>query len=84
MVLAVTQESMVMRVFVKYNRDGEVLSVSKVEMMPQHLEQPFGTLEDGVQFIEVDAKPPATQLSALELHEGYKVDVKKKKLVKKA
>lgn len=72
-----------MRIFVIYNRKGEILSVSKVEAMPEGLEQPFGTESDDELVLEVPAKKALLELDIIQFHEKYRVDTKKKKLVKK-
>jgi len=70
-----------MRTFVKYSRDGVVLSVVKVQIMPAHVEQPFADLADGESVLEVSG--PLADVDAADLHNGYQVDVTKKQLVKK-
>lgn len=70
-----------MRTFVKYNRDGAVLSVVRVQIMPAHVEQPFADLADGDAVLEVPS--PLVDVDAADLHNGYKIDVKKQQLVKK-
>lgn len=72
-----------MRIFVKYNRKGEILSVSKVEAMPEELEQPFGTESEDEFVLEVPAKKALLELDTIQLHEKYKVDSEKKKLISK-
>jgi len=72
-----------MRVFVKYSRTGEVLSVSKVEQMPGHLDHPYATVAEGEAVLELPNKAEFNQADSLELHDKYRVDVAKKKLVKK-
>ncbi|MBE9533361.1 MAG: hypothetical protein IMF03_00040 [Proteobacteria bacterium] len=71
-----------MRIFVIYNRKGEILSVSKVDTMPEELEQPFGTESDEL-VLEVPAKKALLELDIIQFHEKYKVDSEKKKLIKK-
>jgi hypothetical protein len=72
---------MEMRTFVKYNRDGVVLSVAKVRIMPAQLEHPFADLADGDGVLEVSG--PLADVDTAELHNGYQIDVKKQQLVKK-
>ncbi len=73
-----------MRIFVAYNNAGEITSVSKVETMPEGLEHPYGALEEGEAVLEVPAKGELLQLEALQIHEQFKVNVARKKLVKKS
>lgn len=72
-----------MRIFVKYNHDGEILSVSKVTVMPEDLDQPYSRLGENESVLEVPAEGDYLQLDALQLHEGYEVDIGQNKLVKK-
>lgn len=73
-----------MRIFVKYNRAGEILSVSKTERMPDHVENPYAPLGEDESVLELPNKPEYAQAQALDLHGQYRVDVTKKKLVKKS
>lgn len=73
-----------MRIFVMYNREGEILSVSKVEVMPEHLNQPFAMVDENEFVIEVPMKEEFLKIDAIQLHEKYKVDAEQKKLIKKA
>lgn len=73
-----------MRIFVKYNRDGEILSVSKIAVMPESLNQPYTLLGEGEAVLEVPAEEDYLRLDALKLHEGYEVDIGQEKLVKKS
>lgn len=72
-----------MRVFVKYSSTGEVLSVSKVEQMPGHLDHPYATVSEGEGVLELPNKAEYNQTESIDLHAKYRVDVAKKKLVKK-
>ncbi len=72
-----------MKIFVKYNNDGEILSVSKVDVMPEGLDQPYGLLGENEFVLVAPGKKEFVNLDAIQLHEGYKVDVKKARLVKK-
>ena len=72
-----------MRIFVIYNRKGEILSVSKVEAMPEELEQPFGIVGEDEFVLEIPAKKVLLELDTIEFHEKYKVDSEKKKLIAK-
>lgn len=70
-----------MKIFVKYNLKGKILSVSKVEVMPGDLEQPLA-VDKNEAVIEVPVNEELLQLDTVQFYEQYKVDVKKKKLVK--
>jgi len=71
-----------MRVFVKYNSTGDVLSVSRVEKMPPGM-QLYAERGPDEFVMELPPDAPQAKLELIELHEGHKVDVKKKKLIKK-
>ncbi len=71
-----------MRVFVKYNNDGQIQSASKVEVMPAALDHPFDQLGEGEAVLEVPDAGDIQALDPLDILNSYKVDTKKKKLVK--
>ena len=75
------QES-IMKIFIKYNSEGEIISVAKVSELPIGLDQPYGMLEEHEFVLDVSGKKGLGKLNALQIHEGYHVDVKKAKLVK--
>lgn len=72
-----------MKIFVTYNPKGEILSVSKVEAMPEDLEQPFGVVSEDELVLEVPVKKILLELDTTEFHEKYMVDSEKKKLIKR-
>jgi hypothetical protein len=72
-----------LKIFAIYDKAGKITSVSKVELMLEGLEHPYGALEDGEAVLEVPAENEILQLEALQIHEQFKVNVAKKKLVKK-
>jgi hypothetical protein len=71
------------RVFVKYNRDGQILSVCKVEVMPEEVDTPFGPLPEGEAVLEAPAGGEWERLEPLDVHAKYRVDVRRKRLVKR-
>ncbi|MBU0960190.1 MAG: hypothetical protein KKH60_01585 [Proteobacteria bacterium] len=73
-----------MKIFVIHNRKGEILSDSKVEAMPEGLEQPFGLMGEDEFLLEVPVKKALLELDATQFHEKYAVDSEKKKLIKKS
>jgi hypothetical protein len=72
-----------MRIFIVYNNSGEIISVSKVEFMSEELEHPYVILGGGEAVMEIPAKGDILQLEALQIHEQFKVNVAKGKLVKR-
>ena len=72
-----------MRIFVKYNQAGEILSVSKVDMMPAGLDHPYGLLNEHEAVLEGPNSQEFQESSAIEIHETYRVDVENVQLVKK-
>jgi len=73
-----------MRMFIIYKSDGEIVSVSKVEIMPENLEQPYDILGQDEAVLEIPAKGDLENLDAIQLHSQYQINVKKKKLEKKS
>lgn len=72
-----------MRTFVKHNKAGMILSICRTEFVSEVLETPFGTLEKGEFVLEIAETDTMKKMPSEEIHEAYKVDVEKKKLVKK-
>ncbi len=73
-----------MRTFVRYNSGGDVVSVTRVEVMPKNLEQPYMDLGPGESVVELSEGSPHAKLDLLELHNEYKVDVKTKQMFKRS
>ena len=71
-----------MRMFVKFDREGKIVSVCKAEVMAEDVEDPYGFVEERESVIEVEPTGELERESCLEIHEGYRVDVRKKKLVR--
>jgi hypothetical protein len=64
-----------MRLFVRCNHDGTILSVIKVHAMPETLAHPYAhPLEEGEQILEIDPDPGVSALNAHEVLEQYAVD----------
>ena len=72
-----------MRIFVKYNQAGEILSVSKMDMMPVGLAHPYGLLDENEAVLEAPNSQRLLESSAMDIHETYRVDVEKATLVAK-
>ena len=72
-----------MRLFIHHGADGNIISVSKAEIMDPSLEHPYAEVAPGEGVLEVK---PTSELQALDCHEiaeHYLVDLKKMKLKKK-
>jgi hypothetical protein len=72
-----------MRLFVHFDPNGTILSVSKVEFMASGLKHPPGALQEGEDVLEL---VPTAEQAALDVHElmaRYSVDLKKRKLRKR-
>ncbi len=73
-----------MRIFIKYDQSGQILSVWKLDQLPEGEDQPFSNLADGESVVEVPDEGAIQKLELMQIHEGYRVDPKKKKLVKQS
>ncbi|MBL7189113.1 MAG: hypothetical protein ISS70_22530 [Phycisphaerae bacterium] len=73
-----------MRIFIHYNKDGRILSVARVDHLAENLEHPFMLTDDDESVLQLKPDDPAEKLASHQIHEGYKVDVKKKRLKKKS
>lgn len=73
-----------MRLFIHHDSKGNIISVSKAEVMDASLEHPYAGLGPGESVLEVK---PTSELEALDCHEiceRHLVDLKKLKLKKKS
>ena len=70
-----------MRLFVRCDQHGKIVSTSKVYAMLEQLPNPFAfSLKEGEQVFEIDAGPDVTELDAHEVGERYEVDLSTGKL----
>jgi hypothetical protein len=73
------------RTFVRYNKRGDVLATVRLDELPEQLEHPFGELEEGESFLEVDPEQRrVNEVPLLELHQRWKVSSTTKKLVRRS
>ncbi len=72
-----------MKLYIRYDRHGNILAVSKVEALHESLEHPHGGLEPGEEVIQIKPTPEQAKLDAHELALQYSMDVRKNKLQKK-
>ena len=64
-----------MRVFVRCDRNGTILSVTKVRTMSEGMPHPYGPMaEEDERIVEIEADAAAAQLDAHEVVERYVVD----------
>lgn len=70
-----------MRMFVKYDESGNILSICEVEVFPEILETPFGDLNEGEFVTEIEITPELEKLEYDEIIEDYKIDIKTKRLI---
>jgi hypothetical protein len=74
-----------MKVYIVHNEAGEISSVVRVDDGPADAPPPPVPVEqEGFTVAEVPAEGPAAKQSPLELHENYRFDVKRGKLVRKS
>jgi hypothetical protein len=72
-----------MNIFVKYNSEGQILSVIRVNKMPEGLKHPYAVdSEEGVDVLDVEPLGQFADMEPLEIHNNYIVNVEKKTLVK--
>lgn len=72
-----------MRLFIQYADTGDILSVSKIEVMDYSLPHPFGSLADGAGALEVKLTGELKALACHEISEQYRVNKAKLALEKK-
>lgn len=71
-----------MRVFVRCDQNGNIISVMKVAEMDEAMEHPYGFVEEGELVLEVAAPRGTADIDPHEISALYKVDLKEKKLRK--
>ena len=72
-----------MRIFIHHSAKGNIISVSKVEVMHASLAHPFAGLAEGDRVLEIK---PTSELEGLYCHEiyaRYLVDLKNARLITK-
>lgn len=72
-----------MRMFTKVNKEGTIISFSKVKSLPEGIDQPFADLAQDESVVEVEPTKDLEKLPAHKIHENYRVNMKSKKLMKK-
>jgi hypothetical protein len=72
-----------MRIFVHYDKQGQIISVVQIESLGEGLEHPFLLDEKSGGVLELKADDPAASLPLLEIHEGFVVNVDSKKIERK-
>ena len=72
-----------MDVYIKYNSEGEILSVSKVDVMAEGMEHPFVLLDETEAVLKAPNRKAFREATALEIHENYQVNMATGNLVKK-
>jgi hypothetical protein len=72
-----------MRLFIRCNAEGTIVSAMKVNVMTEALEHPYGLLEEGESVIEVDFTAELEALDCHEICEQFSVDLNQKALEKK-
>lgn len=73
-----------MRLFIQHDSKGNIISVSKIEVMDPSLKHPYSGLAKDESVLEVE---PTSELEALDCHEiseQYLVDMKKMKPKKRS
>lgn len=72
-----------MRIFVKYDLDGTVLNVAKVEILPEGIPHPYGEIASDERVLEVPVTEELEQLEGVQLYNDYRVNTDSQQLVKK-
>jgi len=69
-----------MRLFVRHTKDGAIVSVAKVHVLPDGVEHPYADLGEDEAVLEVDPDADLEQLHAHEIGERFTVDAEAKSL----
>jgi len=70
-----------MRTFVKFDKEGNILSTCRLEFVPEGAEHPYEDLAEGESVIEIPSTEAVEGISCAEIHAKYKVDPGRKRLV---
>jgi len=65
-----------------FKADGEVFLVGRGEELPNEIDIEMNTPEGGF-FLNITGQKPFDDMDILDIHNGYQLDVKKKKLIKR-
>jgi len=72
-----------MRLYIKHDAKGNILSVAKANQSDDSHGHPFADVDENGGVLDVEEAGELTELECHDIHEQYKVDVKKKELKKK-
>ncbi|MGH7600535.1 MAG: hypothetical protein ACREOI_29620 [bacterium] len=72
-----------MRTFVTFDKKGNILSTCRLAFVPEEIEKPYLKLTEGESVMEIEPAGEFAELSCAEIHEHYKIDLKKKTLIRK-
>jgi hypothetical protein len=65
-----------MRLFIRHREDGGIVSVAKVDVLPDDVEHPYAGLADDEAVLAVDPDAELEQLAAHEIGERFVVDTR--------
>ena len=71
-----------MRFFVKCDKQGNISSTMKVDVMDEALEHPYGYIDEGQVVLELKMPKGVADIEPHDITQLYRVDVKQKKLQK--
>ena len=69
-----------MRLFVRHDGTGRIISAIKAHVLPEGLVHPYGALAEGEHVLEVESTAELQALDCLEIVERHAVDVAEKRL----
>ncbi len=72
-----------MRTFVTFDKHGNILATCRSAFMPEGIKQPYFEFNESQGVIEVEPASELENLSCVEIHENYRIDITKKKLTRK-
>jgi hypothetical protein len=64
-----------MRMFIRYQKDGQIVSVAKANVLPDGLEHPYGDLAEDEAVLGLDPDAGVEHLQPHEIAERFTVDV---------
>jgi hypothetical protein len=72
-----------MRLFIRYNQTGAIVSAMKVMTMPESMGHPYGELEEGETVLEIEPTVELEALDCSEICDRFVMDTSNNRLVPK-
>lgn len=72
-----------MRTFIRYDKNGKIISVAQVTSLGEGIEHPFFLTDETEKVLELRATDPIAKQDCLAIHSQCVVDLAKKRVIQK-